>query len=427
MDLVTDRSRYILPEVYFAVVHSHVKDLKLESATVSAQIEPWSRADTFVRVAKFMPEENKVKLTNGKEYTYKALVVSTGFEHKSEFIEGLPDFEKDRGENNVFVHAIDNKLRVDRNFYSGWNHTNGDMIVYSPKFPYKGEGCDFYALYYEHFLRQDQLQGRAAKNARIQFWTPNKEIFKYPYANEVALDECHKRGVDVNFGWELVKVHQNEFGEKIATFRNVDSGDTIEKDFFSAVINPTSKPQQELVDAGLTNDQGLVDVNPYTLQHRKYENIFAFGDCIAGNTTRTQAAATAQNPVVKHNLLNYMNGKELNAVYDGYTFMPLFLGHSYATSFSHLYDYEPTGRNHMIPHYGIFSRIYFGRMLKSMQSSAEKYSSFKKNQGPPYYHFNRRYMPLEHNDYLQRKGINPNDLRMFEPKTRVDDHHHGHH
>jgi hypothetical protein len=27
------------------------------------------------------------------------------------------------------------------------------MICYSPKFPYKGEGTDFYALYYEHFMR----------------------------------------------------------------------------------------------------------------------------------------------------------------------------------------------------------------------------------------------------------------------------------
>jgi hypothetical protein len=44
------------------------------------------------------------------------------------------------------------------------------------------------------------LHGRAAKNAKVQFMTPNKEIFKFPYANEVALDECHKRGVEVFFG-----------------------------------------------------------------------------------------------------------------------------------------------------------------------------------------------------------------------------------
>ena len=85
----------------------------------------------------------------------------------------------------------------------------------------------------------------------------------------------------------------NEHGEKIAVFRNVDSGEVIEKDFFSAVINPPSKPHQELVNAGITNDEGIVDVNPYTLQHKRFENIFAFGDCIGINSTRTHNAAIA--------------------------------------------------------------------------------------------------------------------------------------
>lgn len=137
------------------------------------------------------------------------------------------------------------------------------------------------------------MQGRAANNARIQYWTPNKEICPFPYANEVILNECHKRGIDVNLGWEMIKVHHGAKGEKIATFKCVDTGATIEKDFHSAVINPPSKPHKELVDAGITGKDGLVDVNPHTLQHKRFENIFAFGDCIAANTTRTMNAAIA--------------------------------------------------------------------------------------------------------------------------------------
>jgi hypothetical protein len=81
----------------------------------------------------------------------------------------------------------------------------------------------------------------------------------------VILNECHKRGIEVNFGWEMIKVHTSEHGEKIATFKNVDTGETIEKDFHSAVINPPSRPHQELVDSGIAGHNGLVDVNPYTL------------------------------------------------------------------------------------------------------------------------------------------------------------------
>ena len=110
-----------------------------------------------------------------------------------------------------------------------------------------------------------------------------------------------------------------------------------------------------------------------------------------------------------------MEGKELNGIYNGYTFMPFYLGYNYASSFSHLYDFEPHWKNHIVPHYGIFSRAYFGRMLKSMLTSNEKYGSFKKNCGPPNYQFNPRYVPLEHNDYLLSKGVSPSQVKMFNP------------
>jgi len=145
-------------------------------------------------------------------------------------------------EDNVYVHMLDNKETIARNYYHGWNHQGNNMICYSPKAPYKGEGSDFWALYYESWLRQDQAQGRHALTSKIQYWTPNKEIFKFGYANEVALDECHKRGIEVMFGWELTKVHYSEVGEKIATFKNVDSGEVIESGFNHGNFNPPSKP-----------------------------------------------------------------------------------------------------------------------------------------------------------------------------------------
>ena len=56
MAIITDRSRFILPQSYFGVSHGHIAELKLESGTVSAQIEPWSRMDTFAKVSQFVPE-----------------------------------------------------------------------------------------------------------------------------------------------------------------------------------------------------------------------------------------------------------------------------------------------------------------------------------------------------------------------------------
>ncbi len=131
----------------------------------------------------------------------------------------------------------------------------------------------------------------------------------------------------------MLEVKKLDNGVKIAVFRNVDSGEVIEKDFNSACINPPSKTHAFLVEAGLTDSQGLIDVNKYTLQHKKYDNIFAFGDAVGFETTRTHSAAQAQNPVVKNNLIRFLQGKDSNAIYDGYTYMPFLLGNSYASNF----------------------------------------------------------------------------------------------
>lgn len=54
-------------------------------------------------------------------------------------------------------------------------------------------------------------------------------------------------------------------GEKIAVFKCIESGIEYEKEVQAAVINPTSIPHKELADAGMTDEHGMLDVNPYTL------------------------------------------------------------------------------------------------------------------------------------------------------------------
>lgn len=72
--------------------------------------------------------------------------------------------------------------------------------------PWKDDGLNFILFYYEHLLRQELLLERASRGTTVQYWTPNKTIFDFDYANEVTLDECRKRNIEVNFGWELLKV-----------------------------------------------------------------------------------------------------------------------------------------------------------------------------------------------------------------------------
>jgi hypothetical protein len=114
----------------------------------------------------------------------------------------------------------------------------------------------------------------------------------------------------------------------------------------------------------------------------------------------------------------------LNAIYDGYTHFPLWLGQKYATAFAHHWDYEPAKNNHVVPSYGIFSHLYFRYYLKTTVAHNAKYTGFKPNNGPPHWHFNHRYQPLEHNEYLSRKGIPMDQVRQFPPREIMHLEHH---
>lgn len=200
MAIVSERPKFMIPELYMFASYAVIKEFKAESSAVGSQIDKSSRVNTDVRVTSIKPGENKITLGNGKEYSYRALVLGTGLDSKAEYIEGLAELEAEGEQSGVFVHLPDVVQRLDRNYYHGWQFFHGDMVVYNPAFPYKDEGLTFFTFYYEHLLRQEQLFERAARNAQIHYVTPNKCIFEFPYANEVTLDECEKRGIKVHFG-----------------------------------------------------------------------------------------------------------------------------------------------------------------------------------------------------------------------------------
>lgn len=66
-----------------------------------------------------------------------------------------------------------------------------------------------------------------------------------------------------------------------------------------------------------------MEVDPSTLRHRRYENIFSLGDVCSAPNSKTGAAIRKQAPVVVDNLLSAIHGKELSASYNGYASCPL--------------------------------------------------------------------------------------------------------
>jgi NADPH-dependent 2,4-dienoyl-CoA reductase/sulfur reductase-like enzyme len=64
-----------------------------------------------------------------------------------------------------------------------------------------------------------------------------------------------------------------------------------------------------LAKSALADANGFVDVVKETLQHKKFPNVFAIGDCTNLPTSKTAAAIAASNSILVQNLINLMDGK----------------------------------------------------------------------------------------------------------------------
>jgi NADH dehydrogenase FAD-containing subunit len=69
------------------------------------------------------------------------------------------------------------------------------------------------------------------------------------------------------------------------------------------------QPYEFLAKSSLADVNGFVDVVKETLQHKKYPNVFAIGDCTNLPTSKTAAAIAGSNSILVANLLNVMEGK----------------------------------------------------------------------------------------------------------------------
>eukprot|EP00178_Gracilaria_changii_P009068 TRINITY_DN2687_c0_g1_i1.p1 TRINITY_DN2687_c0_g1~~TRINITY_DN2687_c0_g1_i1.p1 ORF type:complete len:171 (-),score=19.26 TRINITY_DN2687_c0_g1_i1:11-523(-) len=132
-----------------------------------------------------------------------------------------------------------------------------------------------------------------------------------------------------------------------------------------------------IADSGLADSTGYLNVDPRTLQHRQYSNIFGIGDVNNVPTTKTFYGGLSQVAVVRHNVERKLNGLSLNAKYDGYAKANLYTGPSTIANVEHKYDGEEVS----------FSTDAFSSKIRATLHSkhaTENIYKFK-NWGPPYF------------------------------------------
>ena len=165
------------------------------------------------------------------------------------------------------------------------------------------------------------------KDVRLEFVSGGSMLFgvkKYAVPLQKMVD---KYGIALHFKHDLIAVDPVK---KLATFKLMNGwgGVTVTKKFDMIHVTPPQSAPDFIMQSPLADAKGWIDVNMFTLQHKKYPNIFALGDATNTPNAKTGAAVRKQVPVLVKNLVALLENKNvLPAKYSGYGSCPLTVGY----------------------------------------------------------------------------------------------------
>ncbi len=266
-------------------------------------------------VAAFEPERNAIVLEGCRVVSYQQLIVCPGLKLDWHGIEGLSE--------SLGRNGVTSNYRYDLAPYT-WELVQklrgGKAIFTQPPMPIKCAGAPQKAMYLsaDHWRSQGVL-----KDTDIQFCNAGAVLFGVPDYVPALMEYVKTYGIGLNFGRTLVSV---DGVAKKATFNQLKADGTKEivtQDFDMIHVVPPQKAPDFIRVSPLADGAGWIDLDPATLRHKTFPNIFGLGD--AGNTTnaKTAAAARKQAPVVAHNVLALRGQAKGEAHYDGYGSCPL--------------------------------------------------------------------------------------------------------
>ncbi len=156
------------------------------------------------------------------------------------------------------------------------------------------------------------------KKAEITLLSGDEILSRFPpKARSLALRSFKRRGIELREG---VYIDRLENGRLVSREGQMFSFDL-------AVFAVGVRPSTVFKDSGLPTDgDGALLINPY-LQSIKYPQIFGGGDCVNlmdRPLDKVGVYAVQQNPVLYHNLLAALEGKEMQAFHPQKIYLLIF-------------------------------------------------------------------------------------------------------
>jgi sulfide:quinone oxidoreductase len=263
------------------------------------------------------PDSRVVTTATGARVSYDFLVVAVGLQLDWSATPGLPEaLEEGHVTSNYAYDLAPRTYRMLREF------AGGTALFTGATGPVKCGGAAQKAAY----LSADILRARGILgSSAVVLAVPPPSIFGIERFAAPLEGAIARYGIDARFCHELVEVRSADREAVFVVHRDGgDQRETIVYDFLHVVPRQSAPDFLKHCPLAVPGDPaGLVDVDAHTLQHVRYANVFALGDCSGAPNAKTGAAVRKQAPAVVRNLRDVADGREPSARYDGYSSCPI--------------------------------------------------------------------------------------------------------
>ncbi|MDO8388085.1 MAG: FAD/NAD(P)-binding oxidoreductase [Polaromonas sp.] len=287
-------------------------------------------------VAGFDPVANTVITAGGQRIGYDFLVVATGVRLDYAQIVGM-DVSAIGREGLASVYPSPEAAQATWAAMQAFTAKGGNAVMTLPATPLKCAGAPLKMTF---MLRDRLFKAGTLDASKISFQSALGNVFGVKVVNDNVLERWKALGIGVEFSRKLTAI---DIGARRATFSSPDGGTREVPYDFIHVVPPMRAPDavknSELAwKDGAFAAGGWLEVDKSTLQHRRFPNVFGIGDI--NGTPRGKTAATIKKsaPLVAHNLVEVIAGRQAREAFDGYTSCPLITREGSAMLIE--FDYE---------------------------------------------------------------------------------------
>ncbi len=246
---------------------------------------------------------DKQEVTTKTEGTFKydILIMSTGCGVRIDAVEGLQD---GWGKDIYGFYGFEdcqNLTRALREFKGGKLVVNiAEMPIKCPVAPLE------FAFLADWFFHTKGIRD----NVEIEFVTPLTGAFTKPIASRVLTEVMEEKNIKMTPAFNLYSVDHEK--------KTIQSYEGKSVDYDMLVSIPPNFGAQVMIDSGISDPMGYIQVDKHTLQPEGRENVWALGDGTNVPTSKAGAVAHFQGDVLEENILAYIDGSEQHARSDGH-------------------------------------------------------------------------------------------------------------